>query len=130
MLLILDRIEVADLVTQAGNVKEILSINFEKISNSFFHAIIIMLCDDDTIWEIDIPKIKMDEITIITETIKNQSSFFNTIFSKTVHVNLGNGIVFPIDNVFFTLKDITKYKEVTIREIEKELGYKIKIKNN
>jgi hypothetical protein len=44
-------------------------------------------------------------------------------------VNLGEGIISPINGIFFTLTDITEYREMTIREIEKELGYKIKIKN-
>ena len=44
-------------------------------------------------------------------------------------VNLGEGIIsYPME-YSFTLTDITEYREMTIREIEKELGYKIKIKN-
>ena len=37
--------------------------------------------------------------------------------------------VLPVDNKIATLIDITPYKEMTLQEIEKELGYKVKIKS-
>ena len=105
-------------------IKDILSINFDKLPNGKFHCVIVILCYDDIILEMDIPEIKMDEITIINETIRNQTRFCDCI---TMKVNLGEGIISPIDGIFFTLRDITEYQEMTIREIEKELGYKIKL---
>ena len=113
---------------QLGNkVKEILSIDFDKLPNGKFHCVIVILCDDGIILEIDIPEIKMDEITIINETIRSQTRFCDCTISRTMKVNLGEGIVSPINGIFFTLRDITEYQEMTVREIEKELGYKIKL---
>ena len=110
-----------------NKIKDILSIGFDKLPNGKFHCVIVILCDDDIILEMDIPEIKMDEITIINETIRNQTWFCDYIDSRTMKVNLGEGIISPIDGIFFTLRDITEYQEMTIREIEKELGYKIKL---
>lgn len=118
----------AVLVLPETNIKEILSIDFDKLPNGKFHCSIIIGCADDTIWEMDIPEIKMDEITIVNETIRNQTWFCDYTISRTMKVNLGEGIVSPINGIFFTLTDITEYREMTVREIEKKLGYKIKIK--
>lgn len=110
-----------------NKIKDILSIDFDKLPNGKFHCVIVILCDDDIILEMDIPEIKMDEITIISETICNQTRFCDCIISRIMKVNLGEGIVSPINGSFFTLRDITEYQEMTVREIEKELGYKIKL---
>ena len=115
------------MVQLGTKIKDILSINFDKLPNGKFHCVIVILCDDDIILEMDIPEIKMDEITIINETIRNQTRFCDCIISRTMKVNLGEGIVSPINGSFFTLRDITEYQEMTVREIEKELGYKIKL---
>ena len=102
-----------------NKIKDILSINFDKLPNGKFHCVIVILCDDDIILEMDIPEIKMDEIAIIGETISSQS--------RTMKVNFGEGIVSLINGSFFTLRDITEYHKMTLKEIEKELGYKIKL---
>ena len=113
---------------QLGNkIKHILSIGFDRLPNGKFHCVIVTLCDDDTILEMDIPEIKMDEITIINEAVRNQTWSCDYTGSGIMKVNLGEGIIFPIDGIFFTLRDITEYQEMTVQEIEKELGYKIKL---
>ena len=115
-------------MTQLPQIKEVLSIHYDLIGSNLFHGSIELLSDNDCIFMLDIPEIRINQIEIITDIMYNRYGLRDTIIGKTMNINLGDGLVSLIDGVFFNIIDITQYQEMTIREIEKELGYKIKIK--
>lgn len=64
----------------------------------------------------NIPKINLNSINMI-------NSNFNYHYSLDVEFNTHS-----VKDSFITMTDVTPYKEMTVKDIEKELGYKIKIK--
>ena len=85
--------------------------------------------DDNTVYEVNIPKIDLSKMKVNLEEkcyyphYRNSPPLLNSIISE-IAFN-----ILPNKNCnYYTLKDITPVKEMTIKEIEKQLGYKVKIK--
>jgi hypothetical protein len=72
---------------------------------------------DGTIIHAIIPKINLNTIDIVEEHLSHCQNF-----SIKFHTDL-------VNESFMLMNDVTPRKEMTVEEIEKELGYKIKIKN-
>ena len=128
MFLLSERIEVADLVPQA--LDKMLSTTIDlNVDGKTYTCTMIFSTTDDCLMELNFPKVTMEDISMASETTRVGEwpyPNFKTEQSMTLHI--GDGYVAPIDGIFFTMTDITEYREMTMREVEKELGYKIKIK--
>lgn len=77
------------------------------------------------IHKIDLSKIVLDL------HYNNHTNFYLMGFINNSMLSNNSQISFDLalkDNEFYTVTDVTSYKEMTLNEVEKELGYKIKIK--
>ena len=75
---------------------------------------------DNRTFKITIPRLKLDINEPIT--ISNICyEIFNLEIPMSLYIDLNSR-----ENIFF--EDVTEYHEMTVYEIEQELGYKIKIK--
>jgi len=90
-------------------------------------------CNDKTyntkIGKIDLSKtvIKYDVQRLYEQRGCIDSSVYHSIpFDKRIISNITFDIL-PKDTVFYTMQDVTPYKEMRLEDVEKELGYKIKI---
>lgn len=119
----------ADLVPQVLDKMLSTTIDLNDDGRTYTYTMIFST-KDDCLMELTFPKVTMKDISIVSEaTIVGGwpcSPVFETERSMTLHIE--DGYVAPIKGIFFTMRDITEYREMTVREVEKELGYKIKIK--
>ncbi len=86
---------------------------------------------DDNIRELTAEKVALNShfIKIVIEEDEKCSGGFRIPISQQTLVLNGEGIIYPnAKNVQFTVTDLTPRKTMTVKEIEKQLGYKIKIK--
>lgn len=101
-----------------------------NLDGKTYNYTIIFSTTDDCLMELNFPKVTMEGISMVSETTRCGGwPYLNFEIERSMTLHIEDGYVAPIDGIFFTLTDITEYREMTIREIEKELGYKIKIKN-
>ena len=92
--------------------------------------------DDDSVYEVNIPKIDLSKMRVdlqLKQDINYSHPFFRSYLLPPSQ-NVISEVTFDIEPNqnynYYTLKDLTPPKEMTIGDIEKELGYKVKIKNN
>jgi len=74
---------------------------------------------DGRLLKYNIPRIGLSEVTMEIE--KNDQYCISIVKSKI------SFSVLSVNDVFATVTDITPYKEMTLAEIEKKLGHKVKI---
>lgn len=86
-------------------------------------------CENDEIIKLKIGKIDLSKLILehkkITNEYKNCFVSHLPIIEKRIAKITFD--ILPEDTVLYTLIDITSYKEMKLGDIEKELGYKIKI---
>lgn len=106
-------------------------LNLYKEDGQYYLAALIDQDNKDGYFQIYIPKIRLP--------ISSQCSIYSTSYGaccRTVGVDLGFGELYaePIDDEGKCYCTITclkeKVHEMTLAEIERELGYKIKLKEN
>ena len=118
----------ADLVPQA--LDKMLSTTIDlNVDGKTYTCTMIFSTTDDCLIELTSPKVIMEDISMVSETTIVggwQYPTFETKQSMTLHIE--DSYAVPRKGIFSTMKDITEYREMTVREVEKELGYKIKIK--
>lgn len=90
--------------------------------------------DKKGFYEITIPKIKFPIINNVSINTETTHDIWNGT-QKTAHIDFGFGdleiIPDKFTEIFYTVTCIEeKVQEMTLDEIEKELGYKIKLKEN
>lgn len=103
-----------------------------KEDNKYYLEAILLHEDKKGYYEITIPKIKfpiINHVSIDTET--THDIWYGT--QKTAHINFGFGGLEIIPDksadIFYTATCLEeKVHEMTLDEIEKELGYKVKLK--
>ena len=126
--------------TYAGHLKEL---KLYKEDNQYYFGATYTNETDDKIYEVHVPKIQIPSALYSpTLTIKDQAITTLTP-TRTAYIDLDNQWMLPVETVtktkhcfetisptFFSIKLIEeKTKEMTIEEIEKKLGHKIKIVN-
>lgn len=114
--------------TNCANVK-LTSLTFNKDSSGYYLSAKYRVEDQYSIRELDIPKIRLrvrpDKIEL-----REHGDFY-----RTVEANIGFGWLplnhnGTVDEVYFTETVLEeKTHEMTLDEIEKKLGYKVKIVN-
>lgn len=88
---------------------------------------IFQTTEDGISQKITIPKINLS-LSISAEN-KRKVSYDGLIYNilNEVHLDFGSGAMSSDDGMYFQIEDITEYHKMTLRDIEKELGYKIKL---
>ena len=84
--------------------------------------------DDGLVYAVNIPKIDLSKMKVNLEQKYDPPYYNYPPLLRSIISELTFDIV-PNQNCnYYTLKDITPVKEMTIEEIEKQLGHKVKIK--
>ena len=80
------------------------------------------------------PKVRFKEYSVTEESddyfIHSKSGnpiYINSLSVSNTNINLLLKVLPGLDKVKYELIDITKYHKMTLKEVEKELGYKIKL---
>ena len=111
----------------------IKDLSMYKEGNSYYISAVLQYENDKGFYEINVPKINLP---ILYNVEINQESYTDT-FNRTetfANIDFGFGklsILKDDNNHYFTMTCIEeKRRKMTLAEIEKELGYKIELKEN
>ena len=102
--------------------------------NRYYLKVTLLHEDKKGFYEITIPKIKFPIINNVSINTETTHDIWNGT-QKTAHIDFGFGgleiIPDKFTEVFYTVTCIEeKVHKMTLAEIEKELGYKIELKEN